>query len=38
MKRFIFSISAIWLLSLIGGCNVYRKVTVNGDRSFDYSQ
>ena len=38
MNRIILSISVLWLFSLLMGCNVYRKVTVNGDRSFDYSQ
>jgi len=38
MKKIIFNLFTIWLLSLAVGCNVYRKVTVNGDKSFDYSE
>lgn len=38
MKRIILSISVLWLFSLLTGCNVFKKVTVNGDRSFDYSE
>ena len=38
MTRTAILLFTIAVAFIITGCNVYRKVTVNGDRSFDYSQ
>lgn len=38
MNRILPLLSVTCLLGIVMSCNVYKKVTVNGDRSFDYSK